>query len=54
LPDHNSNIGKQIVELGRKVAGINARKAKKGLPEFFSFVERFRKNEESATNQHSG
>jgi Flp pilus assembly CpaE family ATPase len=54
LPDHNSNIGKQIVELGRKVAGIKARKSKKGLPEFFSFVERFRKNEERAPNQHAG
>jgi len=46
LPDPNSNIGQHMVKLARKVAGLDERKSRKGLPELFSFVDRFRKNGE--------
>ena len=46
LPDERSNIGKQMVELARKVAGLHQKKSRKSLAEFLPFVERFRKTGE--------
>jgi Flp pilus assembly CpaE family ATPase len=43
LPAAGSSIGRQIVELAHKLAGIKERKGKRNLPDFLSFVERFHK-----------
>jgi Flp pilus assembly CpaE family ATPase len=43
LPAASSNIGRQIVDLAHKLAGIKEKKGKRNLPEFLSFVERFHK-----------
>ena len=53
LPDQNSIVGKQIIKLARKVAGLNEKKSAKGLPELFSFVERFRRGGESVGAKQS-
>jgi len=51
LPGNTSNVGRQMVNLARKLAGLNEVRAKKNLPDFLSFVERFRKTGGSASEQ---
>jgi pilus assembly protein CpaE len=42
LPAETSGVGRQMVNLARNLAGLKETKAKRNLPEFLSFVERFR------------
>lgn len=48
LPSETSNVGRQMVNLARKVAGLPEKRVKRNLPEFLSFVGRFRKTGEAA------
>ncbi|HYL37127.1 MAG TPA: response regulator [Bryobacteraceae bacterium] len=48
LPPEDSNFSRQVVDLARKVAGLGEKRAKRNLPDFLSFVERFRKSSEDA------
>jgi Flp pilus assembly CpaE family ATPase len=47
LPSETSDIGLQICNLARKVAGLHEKPAKRNLPEFLSFVGKFRKTSEA-------
>jgi len=40
LPSETSNVGRQLANLARKLAGVKEKKAKRNLPEFLSFVFR--------------
>ena len=48
LPSPTSNVGQQIVNLARKIGGLHEKKAKSNLPEFLSFVGKFRKGRADA------
>jgi Flp pilus assembly CpaE family ATPase len=54
LPGPDSEIGKQFVNLARKVAGLPEKPDKRGISELFSFVDRFRKSDDLAAAKHSG
>ena len=49
LPAETTSIGRQIANLARKLAGLKEKKAKKSLPEFLSFVQRFHRTGEQVS-----
>jgi Flp pilus assembly CpaE family ATPase len=51
LPDADSEIGKRLVKLARKMAGLNDKPDRKSIAELFSFVERFRKSDDLAAER---
>jgi Flp pilus assembly CpaE family ATPase len=54
LPELNSAIGKHLVKLARRIAGLSETQCKRGLPEFFSLLVKSRKSADTMPTRQDG